>query len=283
MRDSVLRWLGGVRPEVRLPVVLVALAILVSGGSTATASTTTSAPGDFSPAEVWTGSCGTCHTVGRGDDVGPDLAGITERRERAWLIQFIQSPVTLLEAGDSTAAELFEEFQPQTMPDQPLTPVQIDRLLTWIETEGPEDPSPPVRAAATATPEELHMGRQLFTGERPFEAGGGACSHCHTLGSGAGAGSLGGDLTDSYRRYQDVELAHLLDGMGTPLMAEIYRDRPLTEEEAFCVRALLARPSPIEPRRGGAWWLVVLSLALTVIGGDGLLRQRDRGDDRGDS
>ena len=36
--------------------------------------------------------CAACHTVGKGDRVGPDLDGITERRQRYWLVKFIANP-----------------------------------------------------------------------------------------------------------------------------------------------------------------------------------------------
>ncbi|MDP2702657.1 MAG: c-type cytochrome [Candidatus Rokubacteria bacterium] len=33
--------------------------------------------------------CVACHTIGQGDRVGPDLAGVTARRDRAWLEAWI--------------------------------------------------------------------------------------------------------------------------------------------------------------------------------------------------
>lgn len=249
----------------------------------------------FSPDQVWASRCGTCHTVGRGDDVGPDLQGITDRREPDWLISFIQSPTALIEAGDEIAVELFERFGRQKMPDHPYTPEQIEELLAWIEAGGPGDPVPPVRPASSASAEERRLGRLLFQGALPFAAGGAPCAHCHTLEETGGA-SLGGALTDVYDRYRDVELSHLLGGMASPLMREVYGPRPLTEEEVFCIKAFLADPGawkddggPSAPERRGPWWLAVVSLAIVLVGGDGirlLRRLRDRqplgpeGDDR---
>ena len=37
--------------------------------------------------------CNACHSIGEGKKIGPDLKGVTERREEAWLIKFIQSAI----------------------------------------------------------------------------------------------------------------------------------------------------------------------------------------------
>ncbi len=36
--------------------------------------------------------CAACHTVGHGVKIGPDLQGVTNTRDRAWLLHFIQKP-----------------------------------------------------------------------------------------------------------------------------------------------------------------------------------------------
>src|ERR1043166_7153940 len=36
--------------------------------------------------------CSACHTIGKGDGVGPDLAGVTTRRDRAWLTRYLAAP-----------------------------------------------------------------------------------------------------------------------------------------------------------------------------------------------
>jgi protein SCO1/2 len=40
--------------------------------------------------------CTSCHTVGGGGRMGPDLAGVTERRDAAWLKRYLKEP----EKGD---------------------------------------------------------------------------------------------------------------------------------------------------------------------------------------
>ena len=48
------------------------------------------APSQFQKdAALFQAKCAKCHTVGRGDRVGPDLKGVSERREKAWISGFI--------------------------------------------------------------------------------------------------------------------------------------------------------------------------------------------------
>ena len=54
--------------------------------------------------------CAACHTIGGGRLVGPDLQGISDRRDERWIIRFVQHSQALVQEGDSTAVALFEEF-----------------------------------------------------------------------------------------------------------------------------------------------------------------------------
>jgi len=77
--------------------------------------------------------CAACHTIGKGKLVGPDLKGVTERREEAWLIKFIQSSQTMIKSGDKIAVKLFEENNKIPMPDNPLTDAEVKELLKYIK------------------------------------------------------------------------------------------------------------------------------------------------------
>ena len=50
--------------------------------------------------------CAACHTVGQGDRVGPDLLGVTHRRERAWLARYVQVPDQLRAEGEKLCSEI---------------------------------------------------------------------------------------------------------------------------------------------------------------------------------
>ena len=60
--------------------------------------------------EIFQGNCAGCHTIGKGNLVGPDLSGVTLRREESWLIRQIKDPDGLVEEKDPTALELLKEF-----------------------------------------------------------------------------------------------------------------------------------------------------------------------------
>lgn len=77
--------------------------------------------------------CAACHTIGKGKLIGPDLKGVTERREETWLISFIKSSQTMVKNGDETAVKLFEEYNKIPMPDNPFSDEQIKGILSYIE------------------------------------------------------------------------------------------------------------------------------------------------------
>ncbi|NMG43877.1 c-type cytochrome [Aromatoleum toluvorans] len=79
--------------------------------------------------------CAACHTIGRGDAVGPDLQGVTERRERAWLHRFIKTPDAVLADKDPVALELFRKYKEVRMPNLRLGDGDVDALIRYIEAQ----------------------------------------------------------------------------------------------------------------------------------------------------
>ncbi|HKI04373.1 MAG TPA: c-type cytochrome [Thermoanaerobaculia bacterium] len=204
----------------------------------------------FDPAATFALRCSGCHSVGKGEVVGPDLAGVTARRDKRWLHSFIRSSQTLVAQGEKTAAALFSRYK-KRMPDHGFSDDEIDALLAFIEAGGPKAPAGGYRHASTATPADVARGRELFTGARPLRHGGAACAGCHTAG-GVGfwqGGTLGSDLTRVYLRYQDAGITRALAEPRFPLMTTAYRGCPLTPGEAFALKAFLHRTahSPTPP------------------------------------
>lgn len=58
--------------------------------------------------------CIGCHTIGGGRLTGPDLKGITDRREFGWMVAMITNPDSMLKT-DSTARRLFGEYMTPMM------------------------------------------------------------------------------------------------------------------------------------------------------------------------
>jgi len=77
--------------------------------------------------------CAACHTIGGGQSVGPDLAGVTSRRDRAWLVRYVSAPDRLLADKDPVAVELFARYRSVRMPNLQLSSEEIAALLGYIE------------------------------------------------------------------------------------------------------------------------------------------------------
>ena len=75
--------------------------------------------------------CRTCHTIGGGRRIGPDLAGVHQRRDRGWLVRFIDDPVTM-NATDPIARQLLREYEGRAMADTGLDRQQIEDVLAYI-------------------------------------------------------------------------------------------------------------------------------------------------------
>ena len=60
--------------------------------------------------EIFQSNCAGCHTIGKGTLVGPDLSGVTLRREEKWLIRQIKDPDGLVAEKDPAALKLLKDF-----------------------------------------------------------------------------------------------------------------------------------------------------------------------------
>lgn len=186
-------------------------------------------------------SCSSCHTIGGGDDVGPDLKGVTEKRSREWLQEFIKSSQTMILSGDPVANELFVKFKNKKMPDQDLTPEEIDALLDLIKTGGISQATGDSRSATTSTPEDIKRGEDLFLGRIELQNGGASCISCHSVGEYGplGGGVLGLNLTQAYSKYEDKGLGKAIKKPAFRVMKEIYSEKELTDDEVFAIKSFL--------------------------------------------
>src|SRR5262245_24891120 len=136
--------------------------------------------------------CYSCHNIGGGDKTGPDLKDVTTRRPKDWLHEFINGPAAMNMKGDAAAKQLFTKFTTTVMPDQGLTPQQIDSILMMIDDlRNKHQVFVPAGAklsrAIVAT--DVNGGWQYFTGREKLQNGGTACISCHSI---KGAGMVGG-------------------------------------------------------------------------------------------
>ena len=77
--------------------------------------------------------CSACHTIGEGDKIGPDLLGITERRQRDWLMKYILVPDEMIATGDPVATALLKKYKDVRMPNLGLARDEVADVLTYVE------------------------------------------------------------------------------------------------------------------------------------------------------
>jgi len=200
-----------------------------------------SAQAAFNPAKVFDKKCSSCHSIGGGDLKGPDLKDITKRRDRKWLLEFIPSAETMINAGDPEAVKVYNKYGQKDMPDQKLSETEINAILDFIETGGQQEISLDVKSALDATEEDVLRGQEIYLGSIALESGGPACVACHSVGQHGplGGGTLAKDLTHIYSDYKDKGLSVALKKLAFPVMEEVYAGKPLTDEEAYSLKAFL--------------------------------------------
>ena len=181
--------------------------------------------------------CIACHTIGSGPLAGPDLNGVTAKREATWLVRWIMEPDKMLAEGDVIATEMLKEFNNIPMPPMGVTKSEAEDILAYIESKSGEAATTkvapePVAPAVQGDPE---IGKNLFLGRQTLANGAPACIGCHNNADigGLGGGNLGLDLTKVHSRYGgDVGLKSVLLLTPFPTMSGIFAEQKITESEA---------------------------------------------------
>lgn len=234
------------------------------------------APADTpSPSALLFGKrCGGCHSIGEGDRTGPDLVGVTKRRDQKWLAAFIRTPGDLIDRGDSVANELLTKYKGQRMPDQQLTDDELKGVLVYLEEcsakGGCRLATAKVKPAREATPADIAAGKALFEGAAPLANGGAPCISCHNVRSAGifGGGTLAKDLTHAFARLGEQGTSAALASTPFPLMKDLYGKAPLSDQEAFKIKAFLYSESidaRVPPADSNFLYLGALA-ALTALG-----------------
>jgi len=214
-------------------------------------------------------NCMSCHTIGGGRLVGPDLRNVTERKDRAWLARFIVNPTSVLESGDAYAIKLRDEARGVVMLSVPgMTLDRAMNLLDLIEAESALEKSQFAGIQLSDRPftaEDIAVGSELFLGTRPLMNGGASCVSCHSV-NGIGVlagGKLGPDLNAVFERLNGRKgLATWLTAPATATMQSVYKDHPLDSEEILPLVAFFADKAVAPPESGQAATLIFILLGL---------------------
>ena len=210
--------------------------ILISGGTY----------GQTKPQELFEKNCAVCHKISSEKLIGPGLAGVTQRRDKAWIVKFVRSSKTMIESGDQTAVKLFNENNKIPMPDHMfLSESDVNGLVDYIANyKAPEKKALTVDAGKKDgfTREEIQRGERMFYGLIPFEKGTLNCVSCHntvrtdTLNWNPCANELA-------QAWLEKDGTSLYDVMATPTsqkMTIAHGDVKLTDQEVYLISAFLS-------------------------------------------
>ncbi len=85
--------------------------------------------------------CNSCHRIGGGNLIGPDLAGVAQRRNDRWLTTWLKDPAAVV-AKDADLQAWVHEFGDIIMPNQNLGDKEIEALIQYIKEFPGEVPTP---------------------------------------------------------------------------------------------------------------------------------------------
>ncbi len=198
--------------------------------------------------QVFQATCFACHTIGGGRLVGPDLAGVHERRSQEWLESFVKSSQSMINDGDADAVALFEEYNRMPMPDSLVSDEQVKQVLSYIVAQSSDEAAAAdageiaqVAPEESASEEDIHTGQELFQGHIRFVNGGPACNACHEVRNDAviGGGILATELTSVFSRMGGAGVKAILGHAPFPVMQVAYQNQSLTESEVVALVAFL--------------------------------------------
>ena len=197
--------------------------------------------------------CAGCHTIGGGVKVGPDLQGVTDRREKAWLLSYVSEAANVKAKKDPIAVELAKNWK-TAMPNTGISKDEAAAVITYLGNQTAAGPTTPAQTQPPIVGDAV-LGRDLYVCAVSFKNGGGACIACHNAGGMGtfGGGILGPDLTNSFSAMGQAGFSSVLSAapLPFPTMKPIYDSQPITAEEAAHLTAYFAANVAQQSPQGG--------------------------------
>jgi mono/diheme cytochrome c family protein len=190
------------------------------------------------PADFFQQNCMSCHTIGGGRRIGPDLKEVEQRRDRKLLVEFLLDPAAMIASGDPYILKVQQEARGIVMPKLPgMDRSRVEALLDLIKKES-ANPDSRFKGVATTdrpfTADDIAQGKAIFLGYQELANGAPACVSCHSIAGlgGLGGGRLGPDLTKVFERLQGRKnLSAWLFAPATITMQPVFKAKPLTPAE----------------------------------------------------
>ena len=188
--------------------------------------------------KLFTEKCSSCHTIGEGDRVGPDLHGVTDRRDRAWLVKWVSDP-TGMAKSDPIGKELFQKWNQVPMPPPGLDEAQIGQVLDFIAWKSSKV-QPKQAAAESFEPlqgEQFEQAKTIYFNR---------CAGCHgTLR----AGATGPKITPDRTRKIGTKGIEAILTNGTPGGMPAWGKAGILSKEEIGLMARFVQMDPPEPPR----------------------------------
>lgn len=80
-------------------------------------------------------ACSSCHTIGKGDRIGPDLAHVSGRRSHDWLKSFVSRPDKMFAAKDPVALAMAKKYRGLKMPNLGLSESDAADVIAFIDAQ----------------------------------------------------------------------------------------------------------------------------------------------------
>jgi len=88
--------------------------------------------------QIYRSRCASCHSL-TGNELagalGPDLLGVTRKREKQWLFDWLKAPDQMLKKKDPIAMALYKQYNNLAMPNMRLNKEEAVALLDYIDDE----------------------------------------------------------------------------------------------------------------------------------------------------
>lgn len=129
--------------------------------------------------QIFNNKCISCHTIGQGRLIGPDLRGVTSTRDQKWLIEVIRSTQNLIKKNDNVIRGLMAEYG-LIMPDSGLTETEILAVLSYIQKKTDEiaaqkkEKTVHRKKEIERYPQPIDFSHKLHAGDHKIN-----CLYCH--------------------------------------------------------------------------------------------------------